>query len=165
VTKRAVLYARVSGDDRHTEGRNLDGQLEMCRQYALERGYAIVEELAEDIRGASGADLDLPQLTRALDLARAGAFDVLVVREIDRLARRLAKQLLVEESLTGVGVAVEYVLGAYPDTLEGGLMKNLRAVVAEYEALKIAEPTATRSPSRTAAGSCRSTSPRRRSCG
>ena len=28
--KRAVLYARVSSDDRGKEGRNLAGQLEMC---------------------------------------------------------------------------------------------------------------------------------------
>ena len=47
---RAVLYARVSSDDRGKEGRNLAGQLEMGREYAQERGYAIVAELAEDDR-------------------------------------------------------------------------------------------------------------------
>jgi DNA invertase Pin-like site-specific DNA recombinase len=56
MTKRAVLYARVSGDDRDREDRNLLGQLDLCRRYALEHGYQIVEELAEDDRGACGAD-------------------------------------------------------------------------------------------------------------
>jgi DNA invertase Pin-like site-specific DNA recombinase len=37
--KRAVLYARVSGDDRDREGRNLVGQLDMCRVYAQRKGW------------------------------------------------------------------------------------------------------------------------------
>lgn len=139
--KRAVTYARVSGDDRHTEGRNLAGQLEVCREYAEERGYEIVAELAEDDRGASGAAFELPQLNQLRQLARAGAFDVLVVRELDRLSRRLAKQLFVEEELRRLGIAIEYTKATYEETPEGNLMKNVRAVVAEYERLKIVERT------------------------
>ena len=54
MNKRAVLYARVSSDDRGKDGRNLAGQLEMCRDYAVENGWQIVAELSEDDRGASG---------------------------------------------------------------------------------------------------------------
>lgn len=139
MTKRAVLYARVSGDDRHTEGRNLQGQLDMCREYAVQRGYEVIEELAEDDRGASGAAFELPQLNRVRELARIKAFDVLVTRELDRLSRNLAKQLFVEEELRRSGVVLEYALAEYPDTPEGNLMKNIRASVAEFERLKIAE--------------------------
>lgn len=137
--KRAVTYARVSGDDRHTEGRNLQGQLALCRRYAGERGYEIVSELAEDDRGASGAAFELPQLDQVRELARAGAFDVLVVRELDRLSRDLLKQLLVEHELKRAGVRIEYVLGEYPDTPEGRLNKHIRATVAEFEREKIKE--------------------------
>jgi len=111
----------------------------MCREYARARGYELVAELAEDDRGASGAAFELPQLNHVLDVARAGAFDVLVVRELDRLSRSLAKQLIVEEELRRSGVQIEYVLGEYPDTPEGNLMKNVRAVISEYERLKIGE--------------------------
>ena len=41
VSKRAMLYARVSGDDRGNDGRNLQGQIEMCRDYAHSCGYGI----------------------------------------------------------------------------------------------------------------------------
>ncbi len=88
MTKRAVLYARVSGDDTRNDGRNLDGQLTSCREHALAQGWTIVAELAEDDRGASGASFELPQLTRVLDMAAAHEFDVLVVREIDRFSRQ-----------------------------------------------------------------------------
>jgi DNA invertase Pin-like site-specific DNA recombinase len=66
-------------------------QLEICHEYAQSRGYTIVAELSEDERGAGGADFDLPKLQETLEMARQGAFNVLVVRELDRLARSLAK--------------------------------------------------------------------------
>ena len=139
MTKRAILYARVSSDDTSKDGRNLAGQLDMCREYAERQGWQVVAELAEDERGVSGARMDAPQLNRALDMARAGDFDILIARELDRLARGLAKQLIVEEEFRRHGVTLDYVLGDYADTPEGNLMKNVRAVVAEYERLKIVE--------------------------
>jgi site-specific DNA recombinase len=139
MSKRAVLYGRTSYDDRDTEGRNLQGQIEMCREYAARKGYQIAAELAEDDRGASGASFELLQLNKVLGMAHAGEFDILVVREIDRLSRNLAKQLIVEEELKRAGVQIEYVLGEYPDTPEGNLMKHVKAAVAEYERLKIEE--------------------------
>ena len=139
MTKRAILYARVSSDDTSKDGRNLAGQLDMCREYAERQGWQVVAELAEDERGVSGARMDAPQLNCALDMARAGDFDILIARELDRLARGLAKQLIVEEEFRRHGVTLDYVLGDYADTPEGNLMKNVRAVVAEYERLKIVE--------------------------
>src|ERR1051325_10845654 len=139
MSTRAVTYARVSSDDRSKGGRNLSGQLEMCRDYCDKRGYSIIAELAEDDRGASGASFELEKLNVVLEMARHRQFDVLVVRELDRLSRNLAKQLIIEEELKNCGVRIEYVLGEYDDTPEGGLMKNIRATVAEYERLKIAE--------------------------
>lgn len=91
--KRAITYARVSGDDREKDGRNLEGQLLMCRKHALERNWEIIAELAEDDRGAPGASFELPKLSQAREMAVSNMYDVLVVRELDRLSRSLAKQL------------------------------------------------------------------------
>ncbi len=139
MVKRAIVYARVSGDDRSKDGRNLDLQLEMGRDYALKNGYEIVAELAEDDRGASGASIDLPQLNKVRAMAEAGEFDVLVVRELDRLSRDLAKQLFVEDSLKRYGVTIRYALFDYPDTPEGDFNKHVRASVAELERATIRE--------------------------
>ena len=111
----------------------------MGRDYVMQHRYRVVAELSEDDRGASGASFDLPQLGRILEMARNHEFDVLVVREIDRLSRNLVKQLIVEEELKRAGVRIEYVLGEYPDNPEGNLMKHVRASVAEYEREKINE--------------------------
>lgn len=139
VVERAVLYARVSYDDRDTDGRNLKGQLDMGREFAHTKGFKVVDELAEDDKGASGADFDLPKLNQALEMAKAGEFEVLIVRELDRLSRSLAKQLIIEKMFQDAGVKVEYVLGEYADTPEGILNKQIKGVIAEYEREKIRE--------------------------
>jgi site-specific DNA recombinase len=72
-------------------------------------------------------------------MAKNHEFDILVVREIDRFARSLAKQLIIEQEFKRHRVQIEYVQGEYPDTPEGSLNKNIKAVIAEYERLKINE--------------------------
>ncbi|MCA9474119.1 MAG: recombinase family protein, partial [Nitrospira sp.] len=104
MTKRAVLYGRVSRDDSRAEGRNLEGQIAMGEEFANNRGYHIVARLCEDDKGASGADINLPKLNEIREMAQNSQFDVLIVREIDRLSRSLAKQLIVEQELKRHGV-------------------------------------------------------------
>jgi len=58
---------------------------------------------------------------------------------MDRLSRRLAKQLIIEEEIKRAGVEIEYVLATYADNPEGNLSKQIKAVVSEYERLKINE--------------------------
>ncbi len=131
--KRAVIYARVSYDDRDTDGRNLTGQLEMGRDYCHRKGYQVISEMAEDNRGASGAEINLPQLNKALEMARSGLFDVLVIRELDRLSRDVGKLYIVEKELRRYKVGIEYVLNDFPDTPAGQLMKNMYASFAQFE--------------------------------
>ena len=141
MTKRAVLYARVSGDDRGNDGRNLTGQIDLGRKYAQKHGYTVVAEMPEDDRGASGATFELPQLKRILELARNHQIDTVIVREVDRLSRNLAKQLIVEDELRRYGCNVEYSLEEFADTAEGRLQKHIKATIAEYEREKIVQRT------------------------
>lgn len=134
---RAAIYARVSSDDRKKEGRNLQGQIDMAKDHAAKKGYLVVAEYAEDIRGQSGSDVDAPKLNEAIEAAYNREFDVLIVREFDRLARNIIKQLVVEQEFKQIGVQVEYWLYKFPDTPEGELNKQIRAVIAQYEREKI----------------------------
>ncbi len=47
--ERAILYARVSGDD-HDEASKLDGQITICREYAGKLSYIILHEFQENKR-------------------------------------------------------------------------------------------------------------------
>lgn len=135
--KRAILYARVSTADSDNATSSIAAQLDACRAYAAQRGYRIVEEIHEEAeRHTSGADW-LPGLDRILRLAPGGSFDVLICRELDRLARNRFKQLSTEIELESHGVVVEYAAGQYADTPEGRLLKGLVSEFAEYEREKI----------------------------
>lgn len=112
--KRAALYARVATEDQPKSSRDLQ-QLEMCREYARERGYRIMAELSEVGSGSGGRSLERLQLNRVCEMAQAGKFDVLVVHRPDLLKQSLAEYLIIEEELRGNGVQVEYVvLDKYP---------------------------------------------------
>jgi len=141
VNNRAVIYARVSSDDHHKGSLNLNGQLELCRNFAAEKGYLVVTELPEDERGISGTLKNSPALLQALEMAHNREFDILVVREVDRLARSLAKQLSIEQEFKTHGVKIDFALETYADSPEGNLHKYVKAVIAEYERLKIIERT------------------------
>jgi site-specific DNA recombinase len=111
MTKRAVLYARVSDDDRRYATSGIQQQLDDCRAYAARQGYQVVGEYFEDPnRLTSGADW-LPGIEQVLELAERGGFDVLIARELDRLARDRVKHIMIRHQLELAGVSVEYVIG------------------------------------------------------
>jgi len=138
---RAVLYARVSGDDYDDdELSKLDAQLAECRKYAEKKQYKVLHEFQED-KFSSGADFDLPQLNRVRQLARDHAFDVLIVREIDRLARDAEKFMRVKRTLLENEVRIEFVSREYGDDWRGMFMEGLDAVWAQAERAQIVERT------------------------
>jgi site-specific DNA recombinase len=135
MTKRAAVYTRVSTDEQ-AKGYSLNTQVDACLQYAAGRGYEVVETYKEDY---SGAILDRPELDRLRDIISSGQIDVVIVYDIDRLARKSAYQVLIEEEFFRSNVSVEYVIGQYDDSDEGRLQKQIRATIAEYEKAKILE--------------------------
>ena len=138
---RAVLYARVSGDDYDDDEKSkLDAQLAECRKYAEKKQYKVLHEFQED-KFSSGADFDLPQLNRVRQLARDHAFDVLIVREIDRLARDAEKFMRVKRTLLENEVRIEFVSREYGDAWRGMFMEGLDAVWAQAERAQIVERT------------------------
>jgi site-specific DNA recombinase len=137
--KRVVIYCRVSTEDQAQHGYSLDSQLKECQDYAARERWVVVGHQQDE--GISGASLDRPGLDRIREMARDREVDVLLTYDLDRLSRKLAYQILIEEELSKVGVAVCYVRGDYGHDEEGRLAKNVRAAIAEYERAKILERT------------------------
>ncbi|MBI4789319.1 MAG: recombinase family protein [Chloroflexi bacterium] len=131
----AVIYVRVSTDEQ-VHGYSLQTQVEACRRYAAERGYRVVGEFKDDYTGAS---LDRPGLNQLRAYVASDTTGVVIVYDVDRLARKSVYQMLIEEELARAGATVEYVLGQYANTDEGRLQKQIRASIAEYEKAKILE--------------------------
>jgi site-specific DNA recombinase len=104
MTKRAVLYARVSTMLQSTEGVSLDTQLDMAKRHCEREGWQFAG-LYQDA-GISGTRDNRPELARLESDAALKKFEVALVYKTDRLARSLLKLLQVAATLHDHGVAL-----------------------------------------------------------
>jgi site-specific DNA recombinase len=139
-TPRAALYARVSTDDQ-VQKYGLASQLRELRAIAARRVYTIPPgaEYVDD--GYSGATLERPALARLRETARAGAIDVVLIHDPDRLSRSLGHQLLLLEEFERARIRVEFATITTQATPEGNLLLHVKGAIGEYERLKIRERT------------------------
>lgn len=119
---RVAIYARKSTPHEAL----VSDQLDRAREAAHAQGWTIVEELSDD--GISGWERDArrPGFERVLELARERAIDVVVVRALDRLARRNSYAWV---DLETCGVRISE-LGSPPMT---ALEANVKLAIAQHE--------------------------------
>ena len=134
---RVGLYARVSTERQHERG-TIGSQLEALRAAADADGHEVIEEFIDN--GYSGARLDRPALDRLRDAAEAGVLDGVLCLCVDRLARAYAYQVLILEELERLKVTVRFLEGPSPsDDPQATLLIQMQGVIAEYEKAKVAE--------------------------
>ena len=121
-----VGYARVS-----TQDQNPQLQLDALKADGCEKIF---------VEKASGAQRDRPELSAAIDYARAG--DTLVVWKLDRLARSLKQLIETIEGLEQREIGFRSLTEAIDTTTSGGrLVFHIFASLAEFERTIIRERT------------------------
>jgi DNA invertase Pin-like site-specific DNA recombinase len=107
-------------------------QIQQCKELGIRKGYQLVEDqVYEEV--ASRASADRPMLLAALKTAEEGKFDVLLIRNFERLARK--QELLVtliarfEEAAVGVESVAEPF--AYTDFME--FVTSIKKEMSERE--------------------------------
>jgi site-specific DNA recombinase len=129
---RAAVYARQSV----YEPEGIERQIEACRQLAESRDYLPAEVYSDDNVSGYRDRGEGTAFARMLDDARAGKFDVLIVRKLDRLARSLSAI----EALTAARVQVVTTDGELDlTTVNGRLIANVLTAVARAESETKAE--------------------------
>ena len=78
---RVLLYCRLAHDDSMA----MECQKEYLRRWAAENGYTVVSEITE---AGNGIQLDRIGLAEVMRAVQEKRMDALVVRKLDRLARR-----------------------------------------------------------------------------
>lgn len=129
MTKRAVIYLRVSTDEQDTQ--NQRRELETV---AAHKGWDVVT-IFEDagISGAKGRD-KRPGLDAMLKGAVRRKFDVVMAWSVDRLGRSLADLVNGMQELSGSGVDLYLHQQAVDTTLPSGrAMFQMCGVFAEFE--------------------------------
>ncbi|MEE7490423.1 recombinase family protein [Methylobacterium oryzae] len=99
----AVIYARYS-TDKQTET-SVERQAEICAEYIQRTGRTMLKIYAD--RAQSGNSYDgRVDLDAMLEGARKGEFGVLVIENVDRLARNLAILSVVFKELESLGIEI-----------------------------------------------------------
>ncbi|MGJ0389029.1 recombinase family protein [Microbacterium sp. CGR1] len=123
---RAAIYARQSV----AEPEGIRRQVEACQQLADARDYLVVETYEDDSVSGYRERGEGTAFARMLADARAGKFDVLIVRKLDRLGRSLAAL----EALTAAKVNTVTTDGALDlASPSGRLVANVLTSVARAE--------------------------------
>jgi site-specific DNA recombinase len=128
---RVALYARVSSEQQEQRG-TVASQVAAVRAYARAHQFAVCEDYVCVDDGYSGARLDRPGLDRLRDGAALRAFDAVVVRCPDRLARRYAYQVLLVEELSRWDIPVHFCENPPPPDPQAQLLVQLQGIMADY---------------------------------
>ena len=132
MSQRAVIYARTSTVDQHTENQVYD-----LEQLARQRGLEIIKVYRDQV---SGTRARRPGLDQLLSDARQGKFDVVLVWACDRLARSVSHFLLVLDELGHLNI--EFI--SYREQLDttgplGRAVVVIISAIAELERSLIVE--------------------------
>ncbi len=136
-----AIYVRVSSAHQQDGGTSLETQEARCREYAAERGYAVVESRVyrEVYTGAEWRER--PRLTELRAAGKRGEVTVVVAYAVDRLSRKQAHLAIVADELEQAGVRLEFVTERFEETAVGEFIRNAKAFAAEIEREKIGERT------------------------
>ena len=105
MSKRAVLYARVSTDEQADKGYSLPSQLDLCRKYAERLGFGVVTELTEEHSGATPI-AERPKGKELAAMLKARKANAVIVYRVDRLSRDIVDLLTSVRDWLRMGVEV-----------------------------------------------------------
>ncbi|MDE3070865.1 MAG: recombinase family protein, partial [Acidobacteriota bacterium] len=128
---RVCLYTRISTDEEN-QPTSLHSQRERLERFvSSQEGWRVV---AHEEDRATGTKLDRPGLQAALELARQGKIDLLLVYRVDRLSRKVRQLAQLAEELDRAGVALRSATEPFDTGAAAGrMMLQMLAVFAEFE--------------------------------
>lgn len=135
---RAAIYARVSSEEQR-EGQTIDSQVSELERFIHEKRWAIAGIYKDE--GWSGALLSRPALDRLRDDAGRKQFDIVLLNDVDRLARDVAHLGIVKRDLEKRGVRVVFRKLPSDESPTYNLMVNVLGSFAEFEREMIADRT------------------------
>jgi len=134
--KRAALYLRVSTEDQR---KNYSFQYQERDCCALVQQYSMILNAERHIVKDAYTGMEWrerPELTRLLEMAKRGEFDVLVMWKLDRFARKGIHQSIIREELKYYNVTILTIdpdEHADDDSALGDVIRAIYGFVAETE--------------------------------
>lgn len=139
MNKRAVIYARVSTDEQAEKGHSLSFQIEECRRYAHRMGFQIIQEITDNV---SGASLKRPGFTALETMITNREVEVVVAYTSDRISRNYYDYVPLIGKWQDKNIELHFVdRGQSQNDLQGMISDGIFAMLAHSERLKILDRT------------------------
>jgi site-specific DNA recombinase len=136
-----AIYVRISRPDPHDQSYFPETQLASCLTAAAKDGVTVPAQYIFRAQ-YTGTSLNRPDLQSFRGVITSRLVQDVYVHDIDRLARKLAFQLLLKDECEQAGVVFHDVSMPLDDrTPEGRMLADMRGVFAESERYKIQERT------------------------
>ncbi len=148
--KNAIIYCRISSKQQQ-EGGGLSSQEVSCRRYCNENGYNILNVFSDVF---TGWDLDRPWLKKLFQFIddceknSGEKVSLLVVDDIDRIARDYGVHLEITKELKRRGIEYQSVKMKFENTPVGTFMEGTMALQAQFFRLQNKERVISRQEAR-----------------
>lgn len=123
-----VIYARYSSHNQTEQ--SIEGQLEVCYQYAKENNYTVVGEYID--RALSGTNDNRPQFQQMIEDSNKKFFQIVLVYQFDRFSRNRCDSAIYKNKLKKNDVIVVSARENIADDPSGVLVESLIEGMAEY---------------------------------
>ncbi len=133
---KTIIYSRVSTQEQSERGTSLDSQLATCQKHAADKGYKVLGEFRDDLSGMTPLG-QRPGLSEALQSASQLQAEILLVYDVDRLARDELVSMLIVKDFEDIGARVEFAVGGNTANVDDRLLIGIKRVIADYDRRKI----------------------------
>lgn len=135
---RVAIYSRKS--KLTSKGESIENQVQMCKEYALEKLNVAEEIKVYEDEGFSGGNIDRPQFQKMLQDARNKKFDVLICYRLDRISRNVSDFSALIDELQDLNINFVSIKEQFDTTTPmGRAMMYIASVFAQLERETIAE--------------------------
>lgn len=133
MSKKSVIYFRVSTSDQAERGFSLENQKEVCTKYANGNNFNIVRYFSD--AGESAKTTDRPGLQEMLKFCanRKNGIDCIVVYKIDRLTRNSEDYHQIKSFLKDFNINILSATESIDETSTGKFLANMMASVAQLD--------------------------------
>ena len=131
----AVIYARYSSDRQNEQ--SIEGQIEICKKYAEQNGYNIINEYAD--RACSGKNFDRPQFQKMICDSKSNEFQVILLYKLDRFGRNKEETCIFRSLLKKRNIKVLSATENIPEGSLGVFIEGILDTVNEFYSYILAE--------------------------
>lgn len=135
---RIAKYARCSSDEQKKNGYTIGDQLDLIDEFTAENELVSVGEYVDEGISATLEISKRKDLARLIEDAKAGKFDIVVFKCIDRFFRNVGEYYECQKQLRAAGVTWISIEESDldPDDDDAAFKINIYLTMAEYEAKK-----------------------------